>query len=134
MSSGATLALFARLIVSLSVVFGLMWFLARVVRRRGIGGVGGGGQNRRPGVQVDIVARRTLSRNASIAVVRAGNQHMVVGVTDHMITKLGDADPAELEIENMEGQWTAPSPGPTTGPAPSWKAMLDQLRDRTVRT
>ncbi len=73
MSSGATLALFARLIVSLSVVFGLMWFLARVVRRRGIGGVGGGGQ-KRAGVQVDIVARRTLSRNTSIAVVRAGNQ------------------------------------------------------------
>jgi flagellar protein FliO/FliZ len=134
MSSGATLALFARLIVSLSVVFGLMWFLARVVRRRGLGGVGSGGQKRRPGVQVDIVARRTLSRNASIAVVRAGNQHMVVGVTDHMITKLSDADMTELEIEELEGQWTAPSPGPTSGPTPSWKAMLDQLRDRTVRS
>jgi len=133
MSSGATLALFARLIVSLSVVFGLMWFLARVVRRRGLGGVGGGG-NRRPGVQVDIVARRTLSRNSSIAVVRAGNQHMVVGVTDHMITKLADADfEDEIEIQNMEGQWTAPSPAPT-GASPSWKAMLNQLRDRTVRT
>jgi flagellar protein FliO/FliZ len=132
MSSGATLALFARLIVSLGVVFGLMWFAARVVRRRGIGGVGGG-PNRRPGVQVDVVARRTLGRNASIAVVRAGNQHMVIGVTDHMVTKLADADPADLEIEDMEGQWTAPSPGPT-GPTPSWKAMLDQLRDRTVRT
>ena len=42
MSSGATLALFARLIVSLGIVIGLMWFVARVVRRRGIGGVGGG--------------------------------------------------------------------------------------------
>jgi flagellar protein FliO/FliZ len=133
MSSGATLALFARLIVSLGVVFGLMWFLARVVRRRGLGGVGGG-SNRRPGVQVDIVARRTLSRNASIAVVRAGNQHMVVGVTDHMITKLADADVGnELEMQNLEGQWTAPSPAPT-GASPTWKAMLDQLRDRTVRT
>ena len=103
MSSGATLALFARLIVSLGVVIGLMWFAARVVRRRGLGGVGSGGQNRRPGVQVDIVARRTLGRNASIAVVRAGNQHMVVGVTDHMITKLGDADLDRARIRGTGG-------------------------------
>ena len=59
---------------------------------------------------------------------------MVVGVTDHMITKLADADfEDEIEIQNMEGQWTAPSPAPT-GASPSWKAMLNQLRDRTVRT
>ena len=36
MSTAATLALFARLLVSLGVVIGLMWFAARVVRRRGI--------------------------------------------------------------------------------------------------
>lgn len=132
MSSGATLALFARLIVSLGIVIGLMWFAARVVRRRGIGGIGSG-PNRRPGVYVDVLARRTLGRNASIAVVRAGNQGMVIGVTDHMVTKLAEADLSEIELGSVEGQWTAPSQGPP-GPTPSWKAMLDQLRDRTARS
>ena len=133
MSSGATLALFARLIVSLGIVIGLMWFAARVVRRRGIGGAGGGGSNRRPGVQVDVLARRTLGRNASIAVVRAGQQAIVIGVTDHMVTKLADADLTEIELGNTEAQWTAPSQGPA-GPTPPWKSMLNQMRDRTART
>ena len=79
-----------------------------------------------------MIARRTLGRNASIAVVRAGDQGMVVGVTDHQVTKLADADLGEIDLGNAEGQWTAPSQGPD-GPTPSWKAMLDQLRDRTVR-
>ena len=57
---------------------------------------------------------------------------MVVGVTDHQVTKLADADLDEIELENADSQWTAAPQGPT-GPTPSWKAMLDQLRDRTAR-
>jgi flagellar protein FliO/FliZ len=129
MSTTSTLALFGRLIVSLGVVIGLMWAAARVIRKRGFGGVGG--QARRPGVQVDIVARRTLGRNSSIAVVRAGSQAMVVGITEHQITKLADASLEEIDLPG-ESQWTASPPGPD-GPTPSWKAMLEQMRDRTAR-
>ena len=133
MSSGATLALFARLIVSLGVVIGLMWFAARVVRRRGLGGVG----RARPGVpacQVDVLARRTLGRNASIAVVRTGKQAMVVGVTDHMVTKLADTDlDADRARRTRRANGRLLRKG-RTGPTPSWKAMLDQLRDKTART
>ena len=130
MSTGSTLALFGRLIVSLGVVIGLMWAAARVIRKRGFGGVGGA--TRRPGVQVDIIARRTLGRNSSIAVVRAGSQAMVVGITEQQITKLADASLEEIDLP-AESQWTASPPGPD-GPTPSWKAMLDQLRDKTVRS
>ena len=73
MSTAATLALFARLLVSLGVVIGLMWLAARVVRRRGIGGVGGA-EPAAGRARSTSIARRTLGRNASIAVVRAGNQ------------------------------------------------------------
>jgi flagellar protein FliO/FliZ len=127
MSTTSTLALFARLLVSLSVVIGLMWFAARVVRRRGFGSPA-----RRPGVNIDVIARRTLGRNASIAIVRAGDQGMIVGVTEQNITKLADADLDQIDLMNGESQWTAAPQGPD-GPTPSWKAMLDQLRDRTVR-
>ena len=126
MSTASTLALFGRLIVSLGVVIGLMWLAARTMRRRGFGG-----PSRRPGVHVDIIARRTIGRNSSIAIVRAGSQGLVVGITDHQITKLADADLDEIDLE-AEGQWTAAPQGPD-GPTPSWKAMLEQLRDRTVR-
>ena len=127
MSTTSTLALFARLLVSLGVVIGLMWFAARVVRRRGFGS-----PTRRPGVHIDVIARRTLGRNASIAIVRAGDQGMIVGVTEQNITKLGDADLDQIDLVNGESQWTATPQGPD-GPTPSWKAMLDQLRDRTAR-
>ncbi len=127
MSTTSTLALFGRLILSLAVVIGLMWFAARVVRKRGIGG-----PNRKPGVHIDVIARKTLGRNSSIAVVRAADRGMIVGVTDNHITKLADADLDAIEIAIAESQWTAPAHG-QPGPNPSWKAMLDQLRDRTVR-
>jgi flagellar protein FliO/FliZ len=127
MSTAATLALFARLLVSLGVVVGLMWFAARVMRRRGFGSPA-----RRPGVHIDVIARRPLGRNAAIAIVRAGSQGIVVGITDHQITKLADADLDEIDLESADGQWTAAPQGPD-GPTPSWKAMLEQLRDRTVR-
>jgi flagellar biosynthetic protein FliO len=130
MSTASTLALFARLLVSLGVVIGLMWLAARVVRRRGLGGYGNA--PRGPGVQIDIVARRTLGRNASIAVVRAGDQAMILGVTDQHVTKLADADLDAIDLGSAEGQWTAPTQGPD-GPTPSWKAMLDQMRERTAR-
>ena len=131
MSTAATLALFARLLVSLGVVIGLMWFAARVVRRRGIGGFGN--PSRGPGVRIDIIARRTLGRNSSIAVVRAGDQGLIVGVTDQQVTKLADADLSDIDLGNAEGQWTAAPQGPD-GPTPSWKAMLEMLRDRTARS
>ena len=85
MSTAGTLALFARLLVSLGVVIGLMWFGARAVRRRGFGGLGA---SRGPGVHIDVLARRTLGRNASIAVVRAGEQALIIGITDQQVTKL----------------------------------------------
>jgi len=129
MSTAGTLALFARLLVSLGVVIGLMWFGARAVRRRGFGGLGA---SRGPGVHIDVLARRTLGRNASIAVVRAGEQALIIGITDQQVTKLGDADLSTIDLSDADGQWTAAPQGPD-GPSPTWKAMLEQLRDRTVR-
>jgi len=100
------------------------------VRRRGLGGFGN--PSRGPGIHIDVIARRTLGRNSSIAVVRAGDQGLIIGVTDQQVTKLADADLSKLDLETADGQWTAAPLGPDN-PTPSWKAMLDQLRDRTAR-
>ncbi len=134
MGSASTLMLFARLILSLAVVIGLMWVAANVLRKRGFSGSVGG---RRPrGPEVELIARRALGRNTSIVVVRIGDQSLVVGVTDHMVTKLGDVDVEQLEVleqrELNEGNtWTVPSGA--NGSASAWKTMLDQMRTRTAR-
>ena len=128
MGSASTLILFARLILSLAVVIGLMWVAANVLRKRGFSGVAGGRRTRGP--QVDVIARRPLGRNASIAVVRVGEQSILLGVTDHQVTRIGECDIDELDLD--EGNtWTVPSGA--NGSASAWKTMLDQMRNRTAR-
>jgi len=125
----ASLGMLVRLVFSLAVVIGIMWAAATMIRRRGLVPMGG----RRPGrgVQVELLARKPLGRNASIAVVRVGERSMVVGVTDHQVTKLDDADVDELDLNESGTNWTVP-PG-VSGPATAWKTMLEQLRNRTAR-
>jgi flagellar protein FliO/FliZ len=128
MGSASTLILFARLILSLAVVIGLMWVAANVLRKRGFAGVA---SRRGPrGPQLELLARRPLGRNASIAVVRVGDRSLVVGVTDHQVTKLGDFENTEIDLDE-DTTWTVPSGA--SGPASAWKTMLDQMRNRTAR-
>lgn len=130
--TSSTLALFVRLVFSLAVVIGIMWMAAHMIRRRGL--VPAAARRNGRGVQVELLARRPLGRNASIAVVRVGERSMVVGVTDHHVTKLDDADIDEIEEINLSksgNTWTVPHGD--AGPTSPWKTMLDQLRDRTAR-
>jgi flagellar biogenesis protein FliO len=83
--------LFARLVVALAVVIGLMILLARVLKRRGIDLTAGARRATGTRLHVDVLARRALTRNASVAVVRAGNKTLVLGVTDERVTLLSDA-------------------------------------------
>jgi flagellar protein FliO/FliZ len=124
----STLGLFVRLVFSLAVVIGIMWAAATMIRRRGLVPMNRGP---RRNVEVELLARKPLGRNASIAVVRVGERSMVVGVTDHQVTKLDDAEITDIDLNDAGTNWTVP-PG-TTGPATAWRAMLDQLRNRTVR-
>jgi flagellar protein FliO/FliZ len=129
MATASTIGLFVRLILSLGVVIGLMWAAATVLRRRGL--TPGPRRGAPRGIQVELLARRPLGRNSSIAVVRVGDRSMVLGITDHQVTKLDDADIEEIDLDDAGAKWTAPQ-GPG-GPAPAWKTMLEQIRDRTVR-
>jgi flagellar protein FliO/FliZ len=128
------LALMARLLFSLAVVIGLLFLAGRFARKRGIGGVA---RRTSTPVRVDVLARTGLGRNASVAVVRAGGRSLVVGVTEHTISLLGEADIdfEEPPAEETGGMWGARTvtPGEPTTPGSAWKLMLEQLRDRTAR-
>ena len=128
MASASTLVLFVRLILSLAVVIGLMWIAANVLRKRGFAGVA---SRRGPqGPQLELLSRRPLGRNASIAVVRVGDQSFLLGVTDHQVTKLGDVETTNIDL-NEDDTWTESSGALGSGSA--WKTMLEQMRNRTAR-
>ena len=62
-----------RVVLSLGIVLGLMWFVARASSRK-LGG--------RSRSVVAVVARQPLSRGSSLAVVEVGERVLVVGVSD----------------------------------------------------
>ena len=118
---------------SLLVVFGLMWGLAKVARRPlGI---------RRSTGAVSVLHRQQLTRGAAVAVVRVGDQALILGVTDQQVSLLGETelaafvnldgpdhrDPVQIQpgaAGRLDGSLLAPR---------TWRSTMSFLRDRTTR-
>lgn len=122
MQDVSVLSLLGRLVLSLGIVLFLMYLVARVMRNRGISGVGRVSARRD---LLQVVARQPLTRTASVAVIHAADRALVLGVTDTGVTVLAELDPSALEPDDTEGM-------PVTT-APSWQGFLDLLRERSVR-
>ena len=69
---------------TLAVIMGLLWVLARVVRRP-LGGHRGSGP-------LAVLDRHQLSRGAAVTVVRVADRAVILGVTDQQVSFLGEAD------------------------------------------
>jgi flagellar protein FliO/FliZ len=135
MIAASTASLLIRLVVSLGIVVGLMILATKVIRKRGYGGSVAAPARGAASTSVEVLARRGLSRNSSIVVVRAGGRDLVLGVSDNNVTLLSEADPAAVEQAVAEAG-PAPRTGPvrgTQGSGSAWKALLDHMRERTVR-
>ena len=142
MADVSVFALLARLVLSLGVVLGLMWLAARLLARQS-----GGGRTLRSArpVPIQVLARHSLSKNTSVAVVEAAGKALIVGVTDSQVTLLGEGDLAALHPPVQEedpattitaaartrSPWAAPNAGAAA--FSPWTAMLETLRDRTAR-
>jgi flagellar biogenesis protein FliO len=113
-------------IIKVVATFGLLFVTLRVVGR--LNGVrprpsgGKGGRAQRP---VELVGRSSLGRSASVAVVRLGERCFALGVTEQHINLI-----AEVEIDLSD-----PEPAGTLAPEtrPSWRDLVENLRERTVR-
>ncbi len=126
---------------SLLIVFGLMWGLARVVRRPLSG-------HHRTGT-LSVLNRQQLSRGSSVAVVRVADRALVLGVTDQQVSLLGETeldafvkhddqhehrDPVLMapealgfatgDTDKLEGSVLSPR---------TWRSTMSFLRDRTTR-
>jgi len=107
-----SVAVVGRMLISLAVVLGFMWLIARRMKRPGRTGNGD---------LVDVLGRRQLSRTASVAVVRVLDQALVIGITDGQVTLIGETDlaAAQLAAEAGTPARRAPRPArPTPKPSP----------------
>jgi flagellar protein FliO/FliZ len=128
---------------SLLVVMGLMWALARAVRRPL-----GAGRAHGP---LAVLNRQQLTRGAAVTVVRVADRAMILGVTDQQVSLLGEADLEDFELHQTahrdrlpiaggDLELPAPHPEPARGRLDgsilsprTWTSTIDFLRDRTTR-
>jgi flagellar biogenesis protein FliO len=94
MSDGSTLLAVLRLLVSLGAVLTLVVWVARYAAKRGVGGA----RTPRGGVSVDVLSRRSLGRTSSVQVVQVGRRTMVLGVTEHGVSVLGELGEEDLVV------------------------------------
>jgi len=132
---------------SLLVVFGLMWGLAKVARRGGVGRRGSG--------NLSVLNRQSLTRGSSVAVVQVADRALILGVTDTQVSLLGETDLDAFGHEPHGRHEPHDPAGGTAGVLPvmhptvlphhggkldgsllsprTWGSTLDFLRDRTTR-
>lgn len=135
-----------RLILSLGFIAVVLLFAARVAKKRGLGQGNG---------LIEVVARQRMGRTSTVNVVRIADVVLVVGATEEQVTLLAEVDAESIEAALAEGR--APlrvAAGETGTPGPAvpraaratsgvlagsvfdrngWGAVVNQLRERTVR-
>ena len=115
------MALIGRVLVSLAAVLGVMWVVARRMRA---------GSKKGPTRLIEVLGRQQVSRGASVAVVRVGEQALVVGVTDNQVSVLAETDLAAAQ--SMLAQNDAPARKPARSKHASPSVRFDKGVDRRV--
>ena len=135
-----------RLVLSLAFVAAVLWFAARVAQKRGLGQGNG---------LIEVVARQRMGRASSVNVVRIAGRVLVVGATEEQVTLLAEVDGDAVEatlrerrdalrrtvVTDATGAEVPALPARTsTGvlagsvfDRSGWSALVQQLRERTVR-
>lgn len=129
--------LLLQMIVALAVVVGGIWGLSKVMARtRRMGGGGAASGRRGPSLAgLTVLSRQHIGKGKSIAVVRAGDQSFLVGISDSGLTPLGElrsgddgpGDDASVPAAVLSGGAGATD---VERERASW---LDTLREATVR-
>lgn len=111
----STLELTLRMVVGLTVVVGLLWLATRTARNR----LQLGGQ----ASVLEVCHRQQLTRSATVALVRSGRRHFLIGVNDGAITLLADGDELATPPTGPAGSAQHRVPTPTdadpTDPGPT---------------
>ena len=127
-------------IVKVVLIFGLLWLTLRFVGR--LNGAPRGpmvGRRRAAAPRpVEVIGRSALGRSSSVAVVRLGDRCFALGVTEQQVRLLTEV---EVDLTAPEPPPAPPEPPHSPLPAgtqvpgfrPSWRDLVETLRERTVR-
>jgi len=85
-----TVFLALRVVVSLAVVLGAIWF----VQKR----VGRGSRGKSKSKPISVVARQNVGAKASVAIVEFGGKRFLLGVTEHAVSVLDAAKIPAAEV------------------------------------
>jgi flagellar protein FliO/FliZ len=89
-----TIALALRVLLSLAVVLGLLWFLHRRLSR--------GTRARGAGKLVTVVSRQGIGQKASVVVVDTDGKRFLLGVTEHAVNVLHTSEaPAPEPVADL---------------------------------
>lgn len=133
---GATFFAFARMLLVLGLVIGLLMGLARVAKRFQDAPLGASSG------RIEILSRRSLSKNMTLLVVRVAHRTFLVGQGAQQLTLLADLDSDEWVTDGVAvpsnadpSQLRAPRMMRvgTRNTTKAWDAFIDQLREITVR-
>jgi flagellar biogenesis protein FliO len=131
-------SLLIQMVVGLIVIVILIKLASKFVQGRG--GRSLGHSPRSSGVSV--VGRQSLGKGVQVAMVAAGRQTFLLGVTQRQVTLLGEVDtgqPAPVEdheptsgsLQLVGGGHRSALAAP--GTLPGWKSAIEQMRVRTAR-
>jgi flagellar protein FliO/FliZ len=90
-----TVFLALRVIVSLAVVLGVLWYLQKKLSKRGVG--------KAAGKAITLIGRQAVGPKASVAVVEIDGRRLVLGVTEHAVTVLHSVDGHRADGHRADG-------------------------------
>ena len=111
-----------RVVVSLGLVLALLWVAARTLQK--------GRTRASGGVDVDVLARVPLAQKSALAVVRLGDQALVLGVTESRVALLTQTPIEALTVESLTVESLTESV-PVSLPVPSAEGIA--VRPAAVR-
>lgn len=77
-----------RLVLTLAFVGGVLWFAARLAKKKGLGGGNG---------LIEVVARQRMGRSSTVSVLRVADRVLVIGSTEEQVTLLAEMDTDVVE-------------------------------------
>ncbi len=137
------------MLIKVGFVFGLLFVTLRVVGKLHTGGSKLSGGGRHEGAVIQVIGRQSIGRNADVTVVTLGERTLVLGVTEHNVSMVAELDPEDMGTSRevieiapaaLASVASAPLsqaaiPARTQAPVsvPSWRDLLESMRERTVR-
>ena len=134
-----------RLILSLAFIAVVLFYAARLAKKRGLGQGNG---------LIEVVARQRMGRTSTLNVVRIADIVLVVGATEEQVTLLAEVDAETIDLALSEARGPVrlgtSEIGPSTSPSVAartssgalagsvfdrngWGTFVHQLRELTVR-